>query len=165
MGTQDVSVEGIRNPTPTNETSSTSDSGQVTKLCEKYTENICHEELLSLTLCYLGDVDESKDPMVKTTSHLEDAEQALLYVNLIATPQCSAEVKPFLCLYFFGLCDPVTGVSYPPSISQCKNLRDNVCMEEWNAAVNFGLALPDCDVEFSEERLPCVHGGESGTGI
>ena len=133
-----------------------------------YAGSICREELLSLTLCYLGNADESNDhdPIsVETTSHIQEAEQALLYFSLIVTPQCSVEVKPFLCLYFFGLCDPVTGVSYLPSISQCKNLRDNVCMEEWKAAVNFGLALPDCDVEFSEERLPCVDGGESGTGI
>ena len=143
------------------------DNGQM-KVCEPYKGMVCREELLSLTTCYLGNADENDHPVVKTVSNLEEAEQSLSYVNLIESvnPQCSAEVKPFLCLYFFGLCNAVTGVSYQSSISQCKNLRDNVCMEEWNTAISLGFNLPDCDMEFSEDNIPCIEDvhetGESG---
>ena len=148
-----------------NHTSSSTHSDM--EKCELYTGKVCREELHSLNrFCYLGMNDSDADYiLVETTSRMEDAEQALLYVNLIAAPQCSSEVKSFLCLYLFGLCDKTTGVSYQPSVSQCRNLRDDVCMEEWRTATDFGLSLPDCDVEFSEESyVLCVHNA-SRSGI
>ena len=89
---------------------------------------------------------------------MDDAEQLLPYVDTIATTECSAEVKLFLCLYLFGLCDVATSTTYKPSASQCRNIRDDICMQEWNMATAFGLVLPDCDVEFTAEETPCVEG-------
>ena len=114
---------------------------------------ICQEELLSLKRCYTGDA--SNYLAVAIDDYLEDAEQVLRYVDLIATSECATEVKPFLCLYFFGLCDSTTKISYQPSASQCRYLRDSVCTQEWSIAVNFGLELPDCDVDFPSESVPC----------
>ena len=131
--------------------------------CVTYTGTICQKELLSLTKCYLGDASNNDYLNVVTTSQLGDASQALSSVDLIATPECVAEVRPFLCLYFFGVCDVATGLTYQPSVSQCKNLRDNICMQEWAIATSFGMDLPDCDVDFPIENVPCVEiGGGSG---
>ena len=151
-----------------NHTLSSNSTRSDTEKCELYTGKVCREELHSLRFCYLGMNEGDSDAdniFVETTSRMEDAEQALLYVSLFATPQCSAEVKPFLCPYLFGLCDKTTGVSYRPSVSQCRKIRDHVCVEEWRTAIEFGLSLPDCDVEFSEESyVLCVHNG-SRSGI
>ena len=131
--------------------------------CTPYTGPICQEELNTLKSCFLG-VDTNDFTHVVTKSRLDDAEQLLPYVDLIATPECSAEVKPFLCLYFFGLCDVATSTTYKPSASQCRNIRDDICMQEWKTATAFGLVLPDCDVEFTAEETPCVE-NEMNTGI
>ena len=118
-----------------------------------YTGKVCQAELLSLKSCYMGDAG-TDHPDVVTDAHIEDAELVLHYLDL-ATSECKAEVKPFLCLYFFGLCDLTTKTSYQPSASQCKNLRDRVCRQEWITAVKFGLELPDCDVDFPAESVSC----------
>ncbi len=95
-------------------------------------------------------------PAVAMDDHLEEAELALSFVNLIdINPECAAEVKPFLCLYFFGLCDLTAKNSYQPSASQCRNLRDRVCKQEWTTALKFELELPDCDTDFPAESVSC----------
>ena len=130
-----------------------------------YTGTTCQEELQSIKNCLLSN-DESSHPLVATESGLKDAESALATVARYASHTCAVEVKPFLCLHFFGLCDPYSGVSYQPTASQCKKLRDQICSTEWQFAVAFGLVLPDCDMEFSDEDLPCDTGGtENGNSI
>ena len=130
-----------------------------------YRETVCQEELTSLKNCLVDDTDSSY-PLVRVTDDNELAEEALSAVDQIATQACAAEVKPFLCLYFLGLCDAATELSYQPSASHCKNIRDNICMREWSLAVAFGLDLPDCDVEFSDVSVPCNnHGEEKGINV
>ena len=119
-----------------------------------YTGTTCQQELKSIKNCLLSN-NESSHPLVVTESELKNAESALATVKRFASDTCAVEVKPFLCLYFFGLCDSYSGVSYQPTASQCKNLRGSVCSMEWSLAVAFGLDLPDCDMEFSDEDLPC----------
>ena len=127
-----------------------------------YTATVCQQELNSLKACLLPDV-ESIHPLVVTDSELSYAETALSSVDSLASDACAVEVKPFLCLYFFGLCDSASGVTYQPTAGHCRNLRDEVCELEWNVAVSFGLELPDCDTEFSEEIVPCnAVSGEEG---
>ena len=125
-----------------------------------YTGSICQEELLSMKNCYMGnddtDADHADYPTVATDAHIKNAELALSYLQLgLATSECEAEVVPFLCLYFFGLCDVTTENTYQPSAGQCRNLRDGVCNQEWTYAVSFGLELPDCDVDFPAESVSC----------
>ena len=119
-----------------------------------YSGTTCQEELMSLKSCLLN--EESSLPLVANEGRLTDAESALSAVDRLASDTCASEVKPFLCLYFFGLCDSLSGVSYQPTASQCRHLRDSVCSTEWQLAVAFGLQLPDCDTEFSDEALPCA---------
>lgn len=124
-----------------------------------YMGSVCKNELNSLKACLLASDVESSHPLVATETELENAELALSAIDRLASKACTAEVKPFLCLYFFGLCDSETGVSYQPTASQCRNLRDVVCMTEWNLALQFGpqfgLTLPDCDTEFEDQVLQC----------
>ena len=138
-----------------------------------YTETVCQEELKSIKNCLLGDDDsESVHPLIATDSNLESARTILSYVDDdssdLVSPACAAEVKPFLCLYFFGLCDATEGVSYQPSAGHCRNLRDNVCAEEWKTVTRLGRffpnipSLPNCDAEFSDEIIPCNSDGGSG---
>ena len=138
----------------------------------RYTGTICQEELKSLKNCLLSDPGDSEDvyPLIATDSNLEAVEALFPYIDK-ASPACAAEVRPFLCLYFFGLCDTAKGVSYQPSASHCRNLRDDVCAEEWTLVQTIGQVLPNvpaltnCDVEFSDETVPCnsVDGsGEEG---
>ena len=137
-----------------------------------YAETVCQEELKSISSCLLSSGDsESVRPLIATDSNLEMARTILSYINDdTVSPACAAEVKPFLCLYFFGLCDTTEGISisYQPSASHCRDLRDNVCTDEWKlvtALSNFRSdipALPNCDVEFSDETVPC--GNDDGSG-
>ena len=138
-----------------------------------YVEAVCQEELKSISGCLLSDGDsESVHPLISTDSNLEAARTILSYIDGdttgLVTPACAAEVKPFLCLYFFGLCDATEGVSYQPSASHCRDLRESVCAKEWETVTTLSKILPDipalpnCDVEFSDETLPC--GSDDGSG-
>ena len=124
-----------------------------------YTESVCQQELNSIRNCLqTGDRNRSY-PLVATNSNHAIAERAISYVDMYIYPvndACAAEVKPFLCVYFFGLCDSTTGASYQPTASNCKNLRDNVCSAEWKLIVSYtDIALPNCEASFSDENISC----------
>ena len=118
-----------------------------------YTESVCQQELNSIRNC-LQTGDRNTHPLIVTNSNHANAELALSYVDRLASVACAAEVKPFLCVYSFGLCDSTTGASYQPTACNCKNLRDNVCAEEWSIA-SAVIDLPDCEAHFSDENIPC----------
>lgn len=139
----------------------------------EYMQTVCQEELKSFKTCLLEESDgESVHPLVITENKLESAKTILSYVDGdssgLVSPVCAAEVKPFLCLYLFGLCDAAKGVSYQPSASHCRNLRDNVCAKEWTIVSNLGQflpdipSLPDCDTEFPDDSMP--HYFDDGSG-
>jgi hypothetical protein len=145
-----------------------------------YVETVCQEELKSIRGCLLSDGDsETVHPLIATDSKLEAATTILSYIDGdtsgLVSPACAVEVKPFLCLYFFGLCDTSEGMSYQPSASHCRDLRDSVCADEWGLVTtlrNFRPdipALPNCDVEFSDETVSCNSddgsGGEGDTFV
>lgn len=64
-----------------------------------YRGTVCWEELNSLKNCLLDDSNESSYPLVVTVDNKGNAELALSAVDTFASPECAAEVKPFLCLY------------------------------------------------------------------
>ena len=136
-----------------------------------YTGAVCQEELRSLRNCLLGEGDsKSVYPQILTETNLAAAKTIFPFIEQ-ASPACAVEVKPFLCLYFFGLCDSSEGVSYQPSASHCRNLRDNVCAKEWEQVRTLGQllpnipSLPNCEVDFSEADVPCdSNNGSAGEG-
>ena len=138
-----------------------------------YMESVCQEELKSIKDCLFSNGGgDSVHPLVATDSNLESARSILSYVNDdslgLVSPACAAEVKPFLCLYFFGLCDTTEGVSYQPSASHCRDLRDSVCASEWETVTRLRQLFPDiptlpnCDLEFSDMTVPCNSDAGSG---
>lgn len=90
---------------------------------------------------------------------VENARRALSAVDTydIVSQECAAEVKPFLCVYFFGLMSEHTSyrVFFQPSASHCNTLRETTCKDAWNLAQFVGLELPECDEEFSSNTIPC----------
>ena len=60
-----------------------------------------------------------------------------------ASDECIRRAVPFLCLHLFGLCGGL-GVSIQPTISQCEEVRDTLCQEEWMFVETLGIDLPDC---------------------
>ena len=125
-----------------------------------YTESVCQQELNSIRSC-LQTGDRNTHPLIVTNSDRANAELALSYVDRLASVACAAEVKPFLCVYFFGLCDSTTGASYQPTASNCKNLRDNVCATEWILATTL-ITLPDCESSFSDKTVSCDGNAHEG---
>ena len=120
---------------------------------------VCWEELNLLKSCLVDDSDVSSHPIVLTVDKniVENAERALDAVDTYVSQECAAEVKPFLCVYFFGLMSDHTPnrVSFQPSASHCNNLRETTCKDAWNLAQFVGLELPECDEEFPSNTIPC----------
>ena len=133
----------------------------------EYTGIVCQEELRSLTTCLLRESDrEIAHPLIITENNLEVA-KTVLSSDLIS-PACAVEVKPFLCLHLFGLCSAIGGVSYQPTACHCRNLRDNICANEWRLVemiqriLSDFPPLPNCDADFSDNNKPCYNDNSSG---
>lgn len=146
---------------------SNEETGYPSNICaapKRHEGTICREELRSLKKCLFGD-DESAYPLInKDNSRIPiiSAIYNIISDIVMMSPACAAEAKPFLCLHLFGLCDATEGVSYQPSACYCRNLRDNVCADEWKKLKKmFPIILPDCDTEFLEEDVPCSSNYES----
>lgn len=71
-----------------------------------------------------------------------------------ASPECTAAIKPFMCLYLFGSCDSDNQLRQV-SQTDCVRLRDDVCAEPWKmiSMVREG-ALPDCR-DFGDQDIQC----------
>ena len=126
-----------------------------------YTGTQCLQHLQS---CLPGEQNTSEifiSNRIDDQSLLEDDIDSILYfLDLLIQPsdECRRRVVPFLCLYTFGLCDEY-GVDYRPKVTECSDIRDNVCESEWqeanSALVSFGMPpLPDCST-FSDDGLVC----------
>ena len=125
-------------------------------------EAVCWEELNILKSCLVDDDDVSSHPIVMTIDEnvVENARRALSAVDTydyIVSQECATEVKPFLCVHFFGLMSDhaPNRVSFQPSASHCNNLRKTTCKDAWYQAQFVGLELPECDEEFPSNTVPC----------
>ena len=79
-----------------------------------YRGSVCWEELNSLKNCLLEDGNKQSHPLVMIIDSEGDAKSALSAVDMFASPECAAEVKPFLCLYFFGLMSDTPEYTFSP---------------------------------------------------
>ena len=113
-------------------------------------DGLCQSVLEDTLLSMNCDTEES--PLVL---HDDETNARLLIpaVGRSPSPECRAAAVPLLCLHLFGLCDS-SGVSIQPTSGQCRNVRDNLCRVEWQAAMGFGFDLPDCD-SFPDEQTSC----------
>ena len=113
-----------------------------------YKGQICLNELMRWQQClspqsntvYLSSDTNQEEAEVTVRRLLQD-----LFL-LSPSPECEAAIRPFLCLYLFGLCD---SGSQPHQVTQaeCEKLRDNVCTQEFILAKRFlgEDVLPNCD--------------------
>ena len=79
--------------------------------------------------------------------------------TLGASAECISKAIPFLCQHLFGLCDG-SGVSIWPTSSQCEEIRDTSCRQQWTIVEKHNIGLPDCGI-FPAEPLSCPALNES----
>ena len=116
-----------------------------------YRGEACREELLTQQACLTGGGEEVYIPQDINQEETELQAYQLLTVGLSflqTSAECEAAVRPFLCLYLFGLCDSGSGQVYQPSFSECVTLMTETCAAEWQVAINTQLGqslLPSCE--------------------
>ena len=116
-----------------------------------YTGDTCRVELQMYQECFSGSSSDS-DILIRSDIDQETVEkEAELLIDggisfLTPSAECLGAIRPFLCLYSFGLCGS-TGQLRQVSSSECVDLRDDICAREWNAAIGFlgSGALPVCE--------------------
>ena len=76
----------------------------------------------------------------------------LLLNSLQLSPECSEVAGPFLCFYYFGLCDS-SGELYLPSAGECETITTQTCAREFQIAVSFlgNASLPQCNTLLPSE--------------
>ncbi len=79
-------------------------------------------------------------------------EKGLMSPILSPSTECLDAVDPFLCLYYFGLCDS-SGNLFEPSTETCVAISTDICQREWSIAENF-VTLPTCDI-FDNTLITC----------
>ena len=116
-----------------------------------YSGATCRAELQVYQECFSGSAG-SNDILIRSDINQEtvetDAEllieSGLSFLNPSA--ECVAAIRPFLCLYLFGVCDSSSQLRQVSS-SECVDLREDICATEWSAAVVFlgPGRLPVCE--------------------
>ncbi len=122
-----------------------------------YTGSVCFDQLLSLQNCIPG---REGSQLVYISSDVDqtatESQVMLLQGGLsILSPstECLDAVNPFLCLYYFGLCDS-SGDLFEPSEETCVAINTDICQREWSTAITFGVTLPTCDM-FRDMSINC----------
>lgn len=82
---------------------------------------------------------------------------------------CMEAVEPFLCLYYFGLCDNSSGQLYLLSSEECETITTETCSNEFETAVHLlgSQNLPRCNLlhtfiemdisgEYSRRAIACT---------
>ena len=117
-----------------------------------YSGVTCRAELQVYQECFSGSAGSNGDILIRSDINQETVEtDAELLINgalsfLNPSAECLAAIRPFLCLYLFGVCDSSSQLRQVSS-SECVDLRDDICATEWSAAVGFlgPGKLPVCE--------------------
>ena len=120
-----------------------------------YEGQVCSDELTNWQKCFTG--PQAND--VQVPSDIDQMEAESLANTLLGrlpilgpSPECVAAIRPFTCLYLFGLCD-TNNQLHQVSQRDCVRLRDELCPDQWATAVLFlgEEALPNCDTLVDQE--------------
>ena len=84
--------------------------------CHSYDGTLCREILEMIRNC-IQDFTPT-DQLFIQSDQSETVRPLLNTLNTFGSDDCKAIAVPFLCVYFFGLCDS-SGKAYRPSSSQC----------------------------------------------
>ena len=80
-------------------------------------------------------------------------------ISIGASVECRRKVIPFVCQHLFGLCGGL-GVFIQPNSSQCEEIREVICQQEWRIIEKFSMDLQDCTI-FPAETSSCPALNES----
>ena len=133
-----------------------------------YSGATCRAELQVYQECFSGSAGSNGDILIRSDINQEsvEADAELLIESglslLNPSAECVAAIRPFLCLYLFGVCDSSTQLRQVSS-SECVDLRDDICATVWSAAVGFlgPGTLPVCE-ELSTLTETCMNDNSSG---
>ena len=82
------------------------------------------------------------------------ATQLINELNSIgASVECRRKAIPFVCQHLFGLCGGL-GVFIQPTSSQCEEIRELICQQEWGIIEKLSMDLQDCAM-FPAETSSC----------
>ena len=122
--------------------------------CEQvsvYSGDVCRNELLLLQACLSGVTSPPPALNIPSSIDQETGESdAMSLVNglsfLNPSQQCQEAIIPFLCISIFNLCDS-SNTLHTSLREDCLYIRDDVCVSEWNTAVEFlgAYVLPVCE--------------------
>ena len=112
-----------------------------------YVGTICSDELSQQQSCFSE--LETNEILISPNVSQEVGENAAIFLLrglplLSPSQKCMLAIKPFMCLYLFGLCD-VNNQLHQVSQADCVRIRDELCVEQWKRATMIpGVMLPDC---------------------
>ena len=135
-----------------------------------YSGATCRAELQVYQECFSGSAGSNGDILIRSDINQETVEtDAELLVEsglsfLNPSAECVAAIRPFLCLYLFGVCDSSSQLRQVSS-SECVDLRDDICATEWSAAIGFlgPGTLPVCEELPTLQTESCVEPIIAGT--
>ena len=140
-------------------------SPESTCSAEIYTGDVCRSALQSLQSC-IPDRCGSTEVYIPSVGLQNEIEQRL--ASLVGglqlvnpSPECQAAIVPFLCSYYFQLCDS-SNTLHPPSLQDCVLIANQTCAREFQTAVTvLGRDnLPNCETLPSTTALQLECDGE-----
>ena len=132
-----------------------------------YSGATCRAELQVYQECFSGSAGSNGDILIRSDINQEtvEADAELLIESglsfLNPSAECVAAIRPFLCLYLFGVCDSSSQLRQV-SFSECVDLRDDICATVWSAAVGFlgDSVLPVCEELSVPQTRNCQNDSE-----
>lgn len=131
---------------------------------EVYVGTVCRASLHSLQSC-IPDRCNTTEVYIPSTGNQSELEQQLTALlgglqRLEPGPECQAAVVPFLCSYYFRLCDS-DGRVHQPSSAECATIASETCAAEFQRAIQIlgSGNLPRCDV-LPPIGIDCQSGGK-----
>ena len=133
-------------------------------LCDQlvvYSGEACSNELGQWQQCFSQQANRSTDIYIRSDINPQQAEEmAKTFFGGLSlfspSSECVSHLRPFLCLYLFGLCDS-NNQSLQVTQADCERLRDDVCTQEWALAERYlgRDALPQCSDFPNQEEESC----------
>ena len=124
-----------------------------------YSGDICRDELLSLQTCFSGVTSPPPALNIPSSIDQEAGENDIMsLVNglslLRPSQQCRESMLPFFCTFIFNLCDN-NNTLHTILREDCLHIRDDVCAEVWQIAVDYQVPLPVCE-DLQEITVECI---------
>ena len=139
----------------TNGSTNASEGNSVCSASLQYSTNngICQTELANILIS--SNCLPDPEGGVAVMRNDEALATQLIYglASLGVSAECLSKTLPFLCLHLFGLCGG-SGIYIQPTSSQCEEIRDTTCQQQWMFVERLNIGLPECDI-FPAKIMSC----------